>query len=307
MASIIVLIISIFTIIAVTGEAADLQTDKDLTEVASEIEGCPYLDNAEYKVKVKGSVSTLNGGCAYITYNSSDIKPQTFSLWFGNVYEIAKNCNNSAIEYFRFYCVSKSPSPSEDIRKGRMYIKLYDDGVRKVERKNHRCAVYEKTEDKDYVTMLRLAVSSNDSCDGLSDILDHPDKIRLHKRGAMLLTFSRIRPGAPLAAAATTNATESIHSISNSYERRGYIQHNYGNRPNLFWRTETTETQDSDKRGLQMNDEDGRHRAVTDLASYEYLHSNVSNKDVGMSTIKDTNHTQIRVMPQAPEVVGKKK
>lgn len=56
-----------------------------------------------------------------------------------------------------------------------------------------------------------------------------------------------------------------------------------------------------------MNDEDGRHRAVTDLASYEYLHSNVSNKDVGMSTIKDTNHTQIRVMPQAPEVVGKKK
>lgn len=108
--------------------------------------------------------------------------------------------------------------------------------------------MYEKTEGKDYVTTLRLAVSSNDSCDSLSDILDHPEKIHLHKRGAMLLTFSRIRPDAPLASAAITNSTESIHSTSNSYERRGYIQHNYGNRPNLFWRTETTETQGSDKR-----------------------------------------------------------
>ncbi|XP_003241395.1 uncharacterized protein LOC100576025 [Acyrthosiphon pisum] len=301
MTSIVVLIISIFTIIAVTGEAVDLQTDKNLTEVTSEMEGCPYLDNAEYKVTVKGSVSTLNGGCGFINYNSSDINPQTFSLWFGNRYHTAKNCRDNAIEYFRFYCLSKSPSPSEDIRKGLMYIKLYDDAFHKVERRNRRCAVYDKTDGNDYVTTLRVAVSSNDSCDGLFDILEHPEKIRLHKKGAMLLIFSRIRPDAPLTPAATTTTTESIQSIYNQYERRGYSLQNYDNQPYLFWKTKATEIQDSDKREQQMSDADSGHSAVTDLEGYEYLHSDIEDEDVDVSTIKDTNHMQ------ALEVVGEKK
>jgi len=48
------------------------------------------------------------------------------------------------IEYFYFYCLSKPPSPSADISKGRMYINkvwLYDEAANKTGAGDRRCAV----------------------------------------------------------------------------------------------------------------------------------------------------------------------
>jgi len=45
-------------------------------------------------------------------------------------------------EYFHFYCVSRPPSPSADIKKGRMFISKvwpYDEADKNTE--THRCAV----------------------------------------------------------------------------------------------------------------------------------------------------------------------
>lgn len=45
------------------------------------------------------------------------------------------------MEYFNFHCLSKSPSASEDIRKGRMYIRIYAEGTNKAGGRDRRCAV----------------------------------------------------------------------------------------------------------------------------------------------------------------------
>lgn len=49
-------------------------------------------------------------------------------------------CAYPGIEYYRFNCLSKPPSPSENIRKGRMQIRLNDDAANKSGR-DRRCAV----------------------------------------------------------------------------------------------------------------------------------------------------------------------
>lgn len=79
-------------------------------------EGCPYVEDDEYTVTVKGSVSSLKGGCAYIHYNASDKLPQTYSLWFGNSHHDRPHCSNNGtyektiilVEYRILHCAHGS-------------------------------------------------------------------------------------------------------------------------------------------------------------------------------------------------------
>jgi len=50
------------------------------------------MENTEYDVTVRGSVSSLTGGCAYINYNASDTLSQSYSLWFGNIQHTGPQC-----------------------------------------------------------------------------------------------------------------------------------------------------------------------------------------------------------------------
>jgi len=50
------------------------------------------MENAEYDVTVKGSVSSLIGGCAYISNNANDTMSQSYSLWFGNIQHDGPHC-----------------------------------------------------------------------------------------------------------------------------------------------------------------------------------------------------------------------
>ncbi|KAL5237558.1 hypothetical protein ACI65C_004968 [Semiaphis heraclei] len=192
MASIIVQMISIITVIAITGEAVDLQTDKDFKET-----------------------------CGLEIFNMMG-----------------------------------------HIAVAMLYEKI----------NNH-----EKT--------LRVAISSDVSCDGLSDILYNTQMIHQHNKGSMLLIFNKTKHDA------TTTTTESIQSISKRYERRGYILQNFGNRPNPFWRKEETKEEKDRRRRhvLQMSDGDDRHSAVIDLANSNGLQLNANAKDISTATIKDKN------------------
>ncbi|XP_060859041.1 uncharacterized protein LOC132936342 [Metopolophium dirhodum] len=267
MASTLILIISTITIVSITGrDAVDLDTDKKLVEM----EGCPYLENGEHAVTVKGSVSALISGCGHINYNSSDVKPQTYSLWFENKHHVGPHCTEHGREYFHFYCISKPPSPSADIKKGRMFISKvwpYDEGA--INTESHRCALYEKIDD--YNPTLRMAIGKGSSCDGLSDMLHHPEVIPWNINGNLLIVINTNR-----SVTTTATSTKSMPSISKRYEGRGYIPQNFGNRSNSFHR-KIRETKDDDKitrHAVQMtSDGDDRHGAVTDLASYNDLRS----------------------------------
>ncbi|XP_029341679.1 uncharacterized protein LOC100571224 isoform X3 [Acyrthosiphon pisum] len=223
------------------------------------MEGCPYLENGEYAVTVKGSVSALISGCGHINYNSSDMKPQTYSLWFENKHHIGPHCTTHGREYFHFYCVSKPPSPSADIKKGRMFISKiwpYDEAV--INTENRRCALYEKIDDNN--PTLRIAIGKGTSCNGLSDMLQHPEVIPWDRNGNLFIVIYTNR------SATITTSTKSIQPISKRYQGQGYSLQNFGNRSNTFHR-KIRETKDDDKRtrlALQMtSDGDDIHGAVT--------------------------------------------
>ncbi|KAL4103718.1 hypothetical protein QTP88_019062 [Uroleucon formosanum] len=236
MTSIIILMISTIAIIAITGDAVDLDTNRELLEK----EGCPYLENGEHVVTIKGSGLVITGR-AYINYNSSDTKPQSYSLWFENKHHVEPNFTEHGVVYFNFYCISKVPSSSADIKKGRMFISQvwpYDEAANNTE--NLRCALYEKIDH--YNTTLRVAISKSSSCDGLSNMLHHPEQIPWNINGSRLMIFNMVRP----TTTTTTTTTESIQSIAERYEKRGYILQNFGNRPNPFHR-KNRETNDDGK------------------------------------------------------------
>ncbi|XP_060845523.1 uncharacterized protein LOC132925118 [Rhopalosiphum padi] len=227
----------ITTIISIISGGADTQTN--LPRVTPKIlNGCPSLESAVYQVSVTNSNTTLNGGCAYINYNSSGKMRQSFSLWFTSIENVEQRCQKQGIEYLNFYCLEKSLSPTEDTNDGRMkyeYIALYDGTPNKTGNPDHRCALYKTGNESS--TTLRMAVSENDSCKGLLNILSHPKmKIPQSKNGSMLLFFNKTRVDKFEATtlADTTTTTESIESISKRFERRGYILQNFGNRPNPF-------------------------------------------------------------------------
>jgi hypothetical protein len=58
------------------------------------LNGCPPLESAVYQVSVTNSNTILNGGCAYINYNSSDVMRQSFSLWFTSIKNVEQRCQN---------------------------------------------------------------------------------------------------------------------------------------------------------------------------------------------------------------------
>ncbi|CAI6357244.1 unnamed protein product [Macrosiphum euphorbiae] len=255
MASILVSIVTTITIVSITGDAVDLHTDRELVEM----EGCPYIENGEHLVTVKGAVSALISGCGYIHYNSSNFVPQTYSLWFENMHRIGPHCTTHGREYFHFYCVSRPPSPSADIKKGRMFISKvwpYDEADKNTE--THRCALYEKI-DEDNNPTLRVAISKGTSCNGLSDMIQHPEVIPWDINGNLLMVFyTNI-------SATDITSTKAKQLISKRYQGRGYIPQNFGNRSNTFHR-KIRETKDDDKRirrALQMtSDGDDIHGAV---------------------------------------------
>ncbi|XP_026820346.1 uncharacterized protein LOC113558953 [Rhopalosiphum maidis] len=225
-----------------------------LPEVTPKIlNGCPSLESAVYQVSVINSNTTLNGGCAYINYNSSGVMRQSFSLWFNSIENVGQRCQNQGIDYLNFYCLEKSLSPTEDINEGRMkYIKLYDGAPNKTGNPDHRCALYKTGNES--ATTLRMAVSENDSCKGLLNLLSHPKmKIPKSKNGSMLLFFNKtgvdkLETTTLTSTLADTTTTESIESIAKRFERRGYILQNFGNRPNPFGSTRKAAVQNRGKR-----------------------------------------------------------
>ncbi|XP_022162930.1 uncharacterized protein LOC111028548 isoform X2 [Myzus persicae] len=275
------LMISIIAFFAITGETVNLKTEKDMAETP---EGCPYVEDDEYTVTVKGSVSSLKGGCAYIHYNASDKLPQTYSLWFGNSHHDRPHCSNNGIIYFNFHCISNSPSPSADISKGRMYINkvwLFDENNKTEDR---RCAFYEKIKYSD--TTLRMAISKTVSCDGLADLLYDPNMSPRDTKGSLLMIFNSTRPY-------SLTATKRIQSTSTWYQNRWSILQNLTNLQNPFWRTEETTEGGTSRRlrrhVIQMSAEDGKNSAAMDLSSYDNLKPDVNDNDVSNATVKDTD------------------
>ncbi|KAL5237283.1 hypothetical protein ACI65C_004693 [Semiaphis heraclei] len=145
-----------------------------------------------------------------------------------------------------------------------MYINkvwLYDRAAaNKTGVRDRRCALYEKINNHDKT--LRVAISSDVSCDGLSDILYNPQLIHRHNKGFMLLIFNKIKHDAT-----TTSTTQ------NPYYRK----------------EESNEEKDRRRRRvLQMSAGDDRHSAVIDLVNSNGLQLNANAKDV-TATINEKN------------------
>jgi len=80
-------------------------------------------------------------------------------------------------------------------------------------------------------TMFRMAVSRNASCNGLSNMLSHPQLMTAESNnGSMLLLLNKIKLGAPLTPPLTNTTTtdEAIDLIATKY-----IVQNFGCQPNL--------------------------------------------------------------------------
>ncbi|XP_022166761.1 uncharacterized protein LOC111031212 [Myzus persicae] len=193
MTAIVLVMTSIITMISVPGEAADLRQNKDILGSTPGIQGrCPKIESAEYlKVTAMGSGSLFMVGCASIDYNSSDTMIQSFNLWIGSVQHGGQRCDdqvraNSGMKHFHFDCLSESSSPSEDTNNGPMFVRLNGIATNKGGRPDQRCALYEPASWN--ATTFRMAVSGNASCDGLSDMLYHPQlMIPKTKKGSMLM------------------------------------------------------------------------------------------------------------------------
>uniref|UniRef100_A0A2S2NU84 Uncharacterized protein n=1 Tax=Schizaphis graminum TaxID=13262 RepID=A0A2S2NU84_SCHGA len=139
--------------------------------------------------------TSLVSGCANIQFNIVDSKRQSFSLWLSNLPRTGKRCrehNYTDMEHYHFNCVLKSPSPSDDTNKGRVYVRLYGPPTNTTGKVNVKCAMYENV--KGNSTMFRMAISGDVKCNGLSDMLFHSKPMMPESNnGSILLRLNRYR------------------------------------------------------------------------------------------------------------------
>ncbi|XP_060845348.1 uncharacterized protein LOC132924925 [Rhopalosiphum padi] len=181
--------------------AVNSHLDEEVNEVMEVPPGiqdkCPAQSGYSeyYQVTVMSSNTSLVSGCAYIQFNIVDSKRQSFSLWLSNLPRTGKRCrehNYTDMEHYHFNCVLKSPSPSDDTNKGRVYVRLYGPATKTPGKVNVKCAMFETV--KGNSTMFRMAISGNVKCNGLSEMLFYPKPMMSmpeSNNGSILLRLNR--------------------------------------------------------------------------------------------------------------------
>ncbi|KAL4083106.1 hypothetical protein QTP88_028436 [Uroleucon formosanum] len=152
---------------------------------------CILMDSRNYSVRGMGLDSPPISGCVYFkTRDTTESVKKAFTLWFGNSYnngrpqcdqEVTPLSDYSGIQLIMFPCVEHSSS-LERTEDGTNYLRIYGVTINKEGEKSIRCALLEK--DEVGSNNFRLAISGDDSCDGLSRIL--------------ILNFPRIPKGSKL-------------------------------------------------------------------------------------------------------------
>ncbi|XP_003240893.1 uncharacterized protein LOC100568548 [Acyrthosiphon pisum] len=215
MTSPVVVILSIFAILIISSEAATIR-DYDEFPGSNIIKGtCPAigLTAAEYRVTViteTRSESMDIGGCASIDLQSPDVTKNSFNMWIGSLKNGMQRCREDDMEQFNFTCVSLPQS--EDFMKGIMFAQIL--GRVNTKGSKQRCAIHDMV--KGNATMFRIAVSGNDSCHGLADLLQSNLQTTIPD-GATVLQLNRIR--------LVSNQLRSEDSAPNGYGHSNVINH----------------------------------------------------------------------------------
>ncbi|XP_015373936.1 PREDICTED: uncharacterized protein LOC107168898 [Diuraphis noxia] len=192
MTSVVALIMSISAILTIT--SGSVIQEFPGSNIVKDM--CPQVGftAAEYQVSVITAMtldSPQIGGCGLIDFKSTGVLKKSFSVWLGSLNNGMQRCREKDMEQFNFSCQSETSLPeSEEFMKGVMFGQVFGRVNNNEDKSSIRCAIHDMV--KSNATTFRMAVSGDNSCHGLADLLQSNLQTTFPD-GAMVLQLRRSR------------------------------------------------------------------------------------------------------------------